>query len=387
MDHECLDGIVAATLANVHYFAGFWSVALSLFPYDGQCYVVIDRDEPDLPFVVSSTVEIDQVLDGFPVRGTTNFGRFYREGPFSDIKLDEGEQMLKKISGEKNSKDGPLSALIYALEQMGLKDKKVGLDSLGMKDEVLNKLIERMPNTTFVDCSDLLRQVRKVKTSEEVKRLKESAQITGNAILAAAAIARRGVTEYELAREFERSIVSQGATPKFAFIRIGRNAVAGQRIPNRTPLEEGDTIWFDVGSTFKGYCSDIARVFALGEPSTRAKQVYNAMCRGEVIGIEKTQPGMTASDLFELTLQAVRDEGVPEYRRHHLGHGIGSEVYEPPILAPGNEEIIESGCVINIETPYYEYGLGALHVEDPYLVNKKRPNELLINLPRELQIL
>jgi Xaa-Pro aminopeptidase len=146
-------------------------------------------------------------------------------------------------------------------------------------------------------------------------------------------------------------------------------------------------IWFDVGCRYQGYWSDIARNFSLGEPSPRAQRIYRAMLEGEKQGIAATRPGMTGSELFELTMEATRQAGAPHYRRHHLGHGIGSEVYEQPLLAPQVEEVIEAGMVLNIETPYYEFGLGALHVEDPYLVGMNGNNELLTTLGRELHII
>ena len=206
-------------------------------------------------------------------------------------------------------------------------------------------------------------------------------------MLAASGIAREGITEYEVAREFERSIVSQGARPQFTLIRFGRNAVAGQRQPDRTPLRKGDTIWFDTGALYQGYWSDIARIFSLGEPSQRAQKIYAAMLAGENVGIAKTQVGMTGSELFDITMQASKAAGHPEYRRHHVGHGIGSEVYEAPLLNPTSHDIIEEGDVINIETPYYEFGLGALHVEDPYVVKANGDHQLLTTLGRELHIL
>ncbi len=387
MDELDLDGLVAATLPNVHYFAGFWSIALSGFPYEGQCYAVVTRDEPALPLVVSSTVELDQVLDGFPVKGTVNFGRFYREGPFVGLPLSQDEQRLKEMSMAGEPAPGPLEALILALQRMGLSDKKVGVDELGFRDGFVEALKDKFPQAHFVPVSSLLRWVRKVKTPEEVRRLRAAARVTERAMLAATAIAREGVTEYELAREFERSLASSGARPQFTLIRIGRNAVAGQREPDRTPLRKGDTIWFDTGAIYRGYWSDIARIFALGEPSQRARQIYDAMLAGEQAGIVGTQVGMTGGELFDLTLDASRRAGHPEYRRHHLGHGIGCEVYEAPLIAPGNQDPIEAGCVINIETPYYEFGLGALHVEDPYLVRADGDHELLTTLGRELHIL
>ena len=391
MDEQGLDGIVAATLPNVHYFAGFWSLALSGFPYEGQCYAVISRDEPTQPVVVSSTVELDQVQDGiaagFPIKETVNFGTFYREGPFDGVQLSAEEQFLKTISMDRDPHRGPLQGLVAALQQMGLAGKKVGLDDLGLRRDVLEGLQEKLPGTEFVKSSALLRWVRKVKTPEEIRRLREAVKITERAILAATAIARRGVTEYELGREFERSIVTQGGRPQFSLIRFGRNAVAGQREHSRTELQNGDVIWFDTGVLYNGYWSDIARGFSLGEPSKRASQIYEAMLVGEESGITQARVGMSGGDLFDITMEATRAAGAPHYRRHHLGHGIGSEVYEAPLLAPGNTDLIEAGSVINIETPYYEFGLGGLHVEDPFVVHEDGNHELLTTLPRSMQVL
>lgn len=391
MDEKGLDGIVAATLPNVHYFAGFWSLALSGFPYEGQCYAVVTRDEPTQPIVVSSTVELDQVQDGlaagFPIKDTVNFGTFYREGPFLDVQLSDDEKYLKSISMERDAHDGPLQGLVAALRQCGLSDKKVGLDRLGLRGDVLESLPEELPGANFVNASGLLRYVRMVKTPEEIRRLREVVKITERAILAASAIARRGVTEYEVGREFERSIVSQGGRPQFSLIRFGRNAVAGQRNHSRAPLQEGDVIWFDTGVLYDGYWSDIARGFSLGEPAKRAAEIYRAMVIGEEEGIARARAGMTGGELFDVTMEATRAAGADHYRRHHVGHGIGSEVYEAPLLAPGNTDVIEVGSVINIETPYYEFGLGGLHVEDPFVVREDGDHDVLTTLPRDLQVL
>ena len=88
---------------------------------------------------------------------------------------------------------------------------------------------------------------------------------------------------------------------------------------------------------------------------------------------------MTGDQVFNLTMSAVHKAGFPEYRRHHVGHGIGLEPYERPILTPGNADIIEPGMVLSIETPYYEFGLGALHVEDPILVRETANERLTIS--------
>jgi len=388
LDEAELDGLVAATLENVQYFSGVRSISLEMFPHDGQCYAVLTRDRPTEPSLVASTGEIDQVLDGYDGIGdTVTFGTFYRELTDDGLQLSADEKKLKAIAVDRESQPGPLEAMIEALRRLGLADKRIGVDELGLRAGFREQLAEKLPRAEIKPASELIRWVRRVKTDEEVRLLRTSAQIAEKAILAAADIAREGVTERELALEFRQSIARQGATPGFNLIRFGRNAISGQVRPDGTPLKHGDTIWFDVGCRYRGYWSDVARNYSLGEPSPRTQKIYQAMLEGETQGIAATRPGMTGGELFDLTIEATRQAGVAHYRRHHVGHGIGSEVYEQPLLAPDVGETIEAGMVLNIETPYYEFGLGALHVEDPFLVGANGNNELLTTLGRDLHII
>lgn len=386
MDEDGLDGLVATTQPNVLYFAGFSSLALSGFPYDAQVYAVITRSEPTRPVVVTSTVELDQMLDGH-ARDAVRFGTFYREPAAAGIELEADERWLQQVAMAAEPAAGPLEGLAAALQRLGLAEQRVGIDELGFMPGFFEKIGEQFPRARFSRASSLLRWVRKVKTPEEIRRLRRTAHVVENAIQAAAGIAREGTTEVELSREFLRSIVSQGGLPEFTLIRFGRNAVAGQRQPSRTPLQKGDTIWFDVGATVDGYWADLARIYSLGEPSPRARQIYAALLAGEERGMAQTRVGMTGGELFDVTMEATRQASHAAYRRHHVGHGIGAEVYEAPILRPGNQDTVEEGSVINIETPYYEFGLGALHVEDPYVVRADGNHEWLTTLGRELHVL
>jgi Xaa-Pro aminopeptidase len=385
MDDAGLDGIVAATAENVFYFTGIASVALRMFPHDGQCYAVITRDSCEEPYFVSSRTEVDQVLDAFlNIRGVVTFGHFFRE--ISDsLELNETETILKTIAVDSPTTPDPLSALLRAVTELRLEKSKIGIDELGISPSIATGFREALPDAKVVPAASLLRMVRRVKTPEEVRRISVATHIAEEAILAAMAIAAEGTTELELARELERAIVSQGGLPGFTLLRFGRNGVAGQVRPGKTPLHRNDTIWFDIGCIHEGYWADIARTFAFGEPSERVKRAYYALSQGEQHASKFASPGITGASLFELTVEATRSAGLPHYRRHHVGHGIGLEVYEQPILAPRNESVIEEGMVLNIETPYYEFGLGALHVEDPFLIGSQG-NQRLSTLTHELKI-
>jgi Xaa-Pro dipeptidase len=385
LDSEGLDGLVATTYENLLYLTDIESVGLFMFPHSAQAYAVVTRDEPEKPFYVSSVGELDQTLDAVDdLRGTIGYGTFYRE-TLSGADLSEEEQFLHQISVEATPARTPLDALVAALKEMGLADKRVGIDEVGLLPGYFQQLGERLDGEVR-RASDILQWIRMVKTEEEIRRIRHSAQITERALIAVQGIVRPSVTEYEIAREFERSIVSQGGRPKFALVRIGRNGISGQVQPDDTRLEQGETIWFDVGCTYQGYWSDIARIFSLGDPGERMRTFYHAMLVGENAGISAAKPGMTAGELFDLTVQAVREAGVSHYKRHHVGHGIGAAVYDAPLLASGVEIPLEEGMVINIETPYYEFGFGAVHVEDPFVV-RSTGNVLLTELSRELHVI
>ncbi len=195
-----------------------------------------------------------------------------------------------------------------------------------------------------------------------------------------------GVTERELMLAYDRALAARGGWPRLAMMRIGGYGVGGQVRAGATRLAKGDTVWFDVGCVKDGYWSDIARNVVFGEPSAHNASIYRALKAGEDEAIRSVRPGQLAHKVFEMMMSATREAGLPGYRRHHVGHGIGAEIYEQPILAPGNETPIEAGMVLNVETPYYAFGTGGLHVEDPFVVGETGDNILLTTLSRDMII-
>ncbi|MDN2567119.1 Xaa-Pro peptidase family protein [Aquibium sp. A9E412] len=387
LSEKRLDAVVAATPENVRYLTGVGSVSLKIHPYFGSCFAVLPAGASAAPQLVSSVGESDQILDAFEgVEVAATFGTFHREmrddGPLA---LSQAEQRLKAASVDLASSGSPAAALASALSAAGLERAHVGLDRDGLKPGVEDELCGLLPAARFSDASDLLAWTRRVKTAEEVRRLRRAAAATEQAIRAVSAILEEGLTEREMMLEFNRTVAAQGATPQLTMIRIGRNGVGGQVTPDRTPLRKGDTIWFDVACTRDGYWSDIARNVAFGEPDARVAAFYAALKHGEDVAIADARPGMTAGALFDLMVDAVREAGMPHYRRHHVGHGIGTEIYEKPVITPGNDLVLEAGMVLNVETPYYEFGTGGIHVENPFVLGEAG-NTLLTTLSRELMV-
>src|SRR5439155_1379430 len=84
----------------------------------------------------------------------------------------------------------------------------------------------------------------------------------------------------------------------------------------------------------------------------------------ERAAIAAMKPGVPVSRLFDVAVRVTRENGLPHYQRHHVGHGIGLEPYDPPTINATTTTALEAGMVFCVETPYYEHGWGGVQVED-----------------------
>ncbi|MHC0432279.1 M24 family metallopeptidase [Streptomyces sp. O3] len=386
LDEAGLDALVATSAENVLYLTGISSVGGQNHPYSSRALAVVTRDRTDAPYFASSSGDVDQFLDASTaLSGVVAYGTFHRILP-DGLELTSREERFREIGVDTPPAPDALAALVRMLTDAGYDRARIGVDENAAPLGFLERLGEALPGSEVRPAAAVLQQVRKAKSEAEVRRIGESAAIAESGIRAALGIAAEGVTERDMTREFETAVARAGGRPRFTLIKFGRNGVLGQTRPTDTPLRRGDSIWFDVGCTHQGYWSDIARTASFGEPSPRLVATYEAMLAGEQAALEAAKPGMTGGELFDLTVEAVRDAGVPHYRRHHVGHGIGAEIYEPVLITPGNQDVIEAGTVVNSETPYYEFGLGGVHVEDPFVVTPDG-NQLLTTLDRSLIVI
>ena len=223
---------------------------------------------------------------------------------------------------------------------------------------------ERLAAARLVPAYQLFRRARMVKSPAEVARLERAARIAEAGIAAVLAMLAPGVTERDAVRAYESEVVRQGASPYFSVITLGERAALADVYPGDRALRPGDLVRFDLGCVWEGYRSDISRTAVLGAPSDKQARYYAAALAGERAAIEAMKPGVPASRLFDVAVRATRAAGIPHYQRHHVGHGIGLEPYDPPTLAPGSDTVLEPGMVFCVETPYYEHGWGGVQVED-----------------------
>ncbi|SHG14875.1 Xaa-Pro peptidase family protein [Vibrio gazogenes] len=377
-----IDLLIGTSKESIQYFSGFSPVIKTLNPYYGQCYVMLHRNAPDTIHIVHSIGEIDQILDAdTPIHHVKTYGTFYRES-IESVDLTQEEVKLQLLSQVERSHPSPAEAakaLIIELKK-DIDIKRVGYDKDGMTLQSLQYLQQEFPELLWVEVSKQIRFSRQFKTSHEVELLTQSALINESAIYDTAAFAKIGVSETELAGRFNCALVQRGAFPSLTMLKIGRSAIGGQRRQRSDIyLQSGDLLWFDSDAIYQGFWSDIARVYSVGQPTPIIQKRYQALQNGMLAALDFIRPGLTGRDVYSRVMDVVHRSGFPEYNRHHVGHAIGLEPYETPILSPSDNNIIEEGMVLSVETPYYEFGIGALHIEDPLLVGSPHNQFLTAN--------
>jgi Xaa-Pro dipeptidase len=383
MDEVGLDALLGATQVNVFYLSGVWSKYENL--------AIVKRDRLARPALAMPLHGVDYALGAFPgVEPILTFGTFYREayrGP-GPAELTEAEELVLRWSTEREPLPGQLDALSALIAELGLGAATVGYDEKGLEPEYVPELAHRFPRLRLVPAFQLFRKIRAIKTPAEVDRLIGALQVTEQAIVQAANSAYEGMTEREMSIAFETTQIRLGASQNMGHIGFGHSGMLGMINQPDDRLRRGDITRFDAGCFYRGYASDLARTFVFGEPSERVKRYYDATLVGQQAAIDFIKPGVPAAAVFERCVQTIRQAGLPHYRRHHVGHGIGIALagYDIPLLGPKDRTPLEPGMVLEVETPYYEFGLGGLQVEDTVLVTDDGC-KILTSISRQLGVL
>lgn len=360
-----VDAILATTHANVRYLSGFVGFGQRLMP-STQVYALASVDRLEEPVVVLPAGELDVWAQFPPGAGKLSpYGRFFVEVAPDGARTGEDVARYRTLV-DAEAQATSLGAITVELEALG-PSVRIAVDERGIaplaRDALKNKFGDRVR-----DGAALFDQVRMVKTEEEIRRLTRATEVIEASYEKALSAAHRGMTESEMARVFDSETIRLGCDPAFTVIAFGDRSALPNAIPGNRSLQVGDIIRFDIGCRADGYYSDIARTAVFGESSTRQRDLYRAILEGEALAIDHVRAGVPASRIFAAAVDGTRKAGIPHYRRHHVGHGIGLDLYDMPILNEATSTALESGMVLEVETPYYELGFGGLQVEDTILV-------------------
>ena len=379
-----LDALVATSPENVTYATGYGNWTIYTFR-DQEVYGIVPRDGPIALVVPIDAMDyLAQVEIDAPALYT--YGTFYTvRDPRASLAGEEARLFdLRERTEHYGDGMAGLRQALADLEVGGV----MGVDERGMPPARWRRLLAAFSGRTIVEAHELFRTIRMVKTEEEIRRLRATAAGVEQAMLAAFAAAAPGVTETALEQIFREVAVARGVIPGHFETTAGMRSAGSFPASAAYHIKADDVIRSDVGGRRLGYWADTGRTAVLGEPPATLAHYHDALRGGIDAILRLVKPGVIVGDLFRVGIETVRSGGIPHYERHHVGHAIGLEFYEAPILNEGRESAggemkLQEGMVINVELPYYELGLGGLQIEDTLVV---RPGgyELLTAAPRTI---
>ena len=220
--------------------------------------------------------------------------------------------------------------------------------------------------------NNLILELRSVKDPEEIKLIREACRLAAIGMQTAKEIIGVGIKEKEAAAEIEYAMRKAGSDG-VAFETIVASGLTSA-FPHGSNLErtiqDGDFVMVDLGATYKSYRSDITRTFIASKAAEKQARIYNAVKLAHQKALEIIKPKVAACEVDEVARRVIEQAGYGEFFVHNLGHGVGLEVHEAPILSPDSKEILAAGNVVTDEPGIYVPGLGGVRIEDTVLVTK-----------------
>lgn len=216
------------------------------------------------------------------------------------------------------------------------------------------------------ETSNFVLNLRAVKEPSELARLKAAQAITDAAFAHIVAFMKVGMTEREVQIELEDFMRRAGAEG-LAFpsiVATGANGASPHAIAGATRLEAGQCVVMDFGARAFGYCSDMTRTVFLGQPDERLRSAYDALCAANEQVEAALKPGVTGRAMHELAEQVLAQAGFGGKMGHGLGHGVGIDIHEEPVLSPRNESSLVAGNVVTVEPGIYLPGEFGMRLED-----------------------
>jgi len=311
-----------------------------------------------------------------------------------------------------------LGGLAAALAAAGVEEgAAIGLELDVLPARLYLGYARRLTGHELGDCSPAVRRVRARKSDWELARMRAASEQVRRAAEAVPALLQPGVSESQVQLEVERALRlaghqgqlrfrgfnqemhygqvlagPSGAVPGYSDSPLcgpGPNPVLGKG-PDGHILAPGDPVIADLVGGHEGWLADQTRTFAVGRIDADLRAAHD--CAASILrSVEaEIRPGTPASSLYDLAEAMAADAGLEEHfmgagpqRVRFLGHGVGMEIDELPVLAPGFDEPLETGNVIAVEPKFVFPGRGAVGIENMYAVTADG-FETMTTAPEEL---
>lgn len=262
--------------------------------------------------------------------------------------------------------------IVDVFKKNRLLDKRVGIDGSVLPDLVGitdSPIQEHLPDVKFVPSKMLIDEMRITKSAEELDLIKEAAKWSNLAHTYLQEYIQPGISEIEISSKATHqatTVMLKTLGPDYVSkalrwysvwtrFKAGVRTSYGHGLLANRKVQIGDNIETSAAGTVGGYSNHLERTMFMGEPNEKQRKYFDIMLRGQNAAIKACKPGAKCSEVYKAAIDVFKDAGldVSQFVKHRIGHGMGLDDCEPPIIVNGNEEPLKEGMVFTIEPGIY----------------------------------
>jgi Xaa-Pro aminopeptidase len=245
------------------------------------------------------------------------------------------------------------------------------------------------PDVVTLPFGRMIETLRMVKDPDELDKLEVACGLTDAALAEVLPQIRPGMSERGLATLLDHTMALLGAEgPSFdTIVASGPNGAIPHHAPGPRELRRGDLVTMDFGALYDGYHADITRTVALGPPADWQRDIYQLVGRAQQAGIETLADGAEAGAVDAAARAVIEAAGHADHFRHGLGHGVGLEIHEAPMLGYGRTGKLAHRVPVTVEPGVYLPAQGGVRIEDVLVVTAGDRARFLTSTTRELLVL
>lgn len=228
------------------------------------------------------------------------------------------------------------------------------------------------PGLELVAAPDLLSRQRSVKDQDEIKALQSAASIADQALALSLGLLQPGISEADFATELDYQMRKLGAEALSfeTIVGFGARSALPHCPPGPKRLQAGDLIVLDFGAKVRGYGSDMTRSFVAGPASAQQAAMYATVLAAQQAALAQVRAGAAAAAVNQAANAVLQASEFAAYSSTGLGHGIGLQLHEFPIITPQLAHHFVANQVITIEPGIYIPGYGGVRIEDDIVVTE-----------------
>ena len=250
-----------------------------------------------------------------------------------------------------------------------------GCNSVGYEEyyvtcaEYKNLLIKYKVNE-FKETEHIIEKLRMIKDESEIDKISKACKLTDDCFNHIVSYIKIGMTEKEIANEIERFYKENNSELSFdTIVASGINSSKPHAVPTDKKIENGDIITIDMGCKVDGYCSDMTRTIFAGYIRNEYRRIYDLVLKNQELVSKQIYAGQSTKILNNIVENDFRLNGFALI--HALGHGVGIDVHEIPVISSRQDEFLKENTVITDEPGIYIQGQFGVRIEDTIVVKKE----------------